>query len=62
MTGPEFRAALKALKLTQRAYAEFTGRSPATIQKYVAEWLPVPKIDQELLSALLRLSRKPKEE
>jgi len=52
MTGPELRAALKSLNLSQRSLAERLGVLPQTVNKWAQGKLPVPKYAAYVLSLL----------
>jgi transcriptional regulator with XRE-family HTH domain len=52
MTPDEFRNALRSLKITQRFFAERSGISPSTVNRWATGKLPIPKWVSWLLAAL----------
>lgn len=52
MTGPEFRAALKSLGLSQRSLAEHLGVRTSTVNRWAMGELPVPQYAAYVLELL----------
>jgi DNA-binding transcriptional regulator YiaG len=52
MTGPEFKSALKRLKLTQNQFATRFGRNKSTVSDWVQGYAPVPTWVAEILKEL----------
>lgn len=61
MTGPELRAALDELGLTQAEFAAFTGLHEQTVSKYVRGALDVPLIVQRVAELLRERATQPAE-
>lgn len=59
-TADEFRAALRTLGLSQVEYARLVGRGTISVNQFACGRSPVLLIDQRLLEAMLKLTRKPK--
>ncbi len=57
MTGQEFKAALKALGLSQRRFAAKIGVEPNTVNRWAVDAVPVPSVVVEYLRVLTLAQR-----
>ena len=52
MTGPEFKAALRGLSISQRELASRTGITVNTVNRWATGGLPVPRYAEYILELL----------
>jgi len=57
VTGKEFKAALKQLEMTQRAFCDETGVSEPTVNRWVGAKKDVPPLAEAYIRLLLSIHR-----